>query len=686
MAGEIQAAFDAVYSDGPSSNPDQPSKDRIRGELAPVIQGQVDEIRSLASTALQWKEPVRVASTANIDVATGLENGAAIDGVTLATGDRVLLKNQTAGSQNGVYIVPTSGTASRASDADEAAELVGLAVFVRSGATNGGKQFACSTPAPITAGATPLTFQEISDQSALNANLAGKADQSELVALETTVAVPVQTISRHLDQPLAKVTDGDGETHLEVMAGGLIRSLFLDFATGSGQFELTDGDGALLLRLSEALGLEIAKLYAHQAITIDGVEIRAYHNDLAPIVIHDEMGWVVAALVAGVGWVTGEGEEIGSVTDVFPHFGTALLIADERPQTIYYDNLFAARRNARDVEISIIPTSPPAAATAVQRRALGDLRIEGEDISGNDAALSVRPVGSETSARLPLKVRKASLAGAGAARSVHILGDSISNRQVGKFVADDLAAWNYSASFVGTVSGSADPDDRFNAGGVLGEAREGWSFDDYIHFLLDRSQPIPVSDEALYLGYSKTAKMNWNPYIRAATGGDDPSIVYNGYVWDFGFYRSRFSLASPSHLVIGLGTNDMMAPGDNAAQAATRALNVMLPSIRADSPTTSIGLWLPPRPRTAASDEYWEERAMPCFRAIYQAVAALADPLIDVLPVHACASPDDFAPTVSSTDAATGSQVITVGDVIHPTGISRRQIAEQIALWVAATA
>ena len=45
-----------------------------------------------------------MASTANAVIASALENGDAIDGVTLATGDRVLLKNQSTGSENGIYV------------------------------------------------------------------------------------------------------------------------------------------------------------------------------------------------------------------------------------------------------------------------------------------------------------------------------------------------------------------------------------------------------------------------------------------------------------------------------------------------------------------------------------------------------------------------------------------------------
>lgn len=91
---------------------------------------------------LDFKQSVRVATTADIDLSTDLENGDTLDGVTLATGDRVLVKNQSTASQNGIYIVAASGSATRAPDADTTAEVTkGLFVFVESGTSNGGSAF-----------------------------------------------------------------------------------------------------------------------------------------------------------------------------------------------------------------------------------------------------------------------------------------------------------------------------------------------------------------------------------------------------------------------------------------------------------------------------------------------------------------------------------------------------------------
>lgn len=83
----------------------------------------------------QWKQPVRAATTAAITIATALNNGDTLDGVTLATGDRVLVKDQGASAeQNGIYIVGT--TPARADDLDEDAEVLGAVVYVIDGTAN----------------------------------------------------------------------------------------------------------------------------------------------------------------------------------------------------------------------------------------------------------------------------------------------------------------------------------------------------------------------------------------------------------------------------------------------------------------------------------------------------------------------------------------------------------------------
>jgi hypothetical protein len=111
---------------------------------------------------LDWKPSVRAATTAAGTLATSFENGDVIDGVTLATGDRILIKNQATGSENGIYTVNASGAPTRATDADANAEVTaGMAMFVSEGTTNGNTQWALSTDDPITLGTTSLVFSQI---------------------------------------------------------------------------------------------------------------------------------------------------------------------------------------------------------------------------------------------------------------------------------------------------------------------------------------------------------------------------------------------------------------------------------------------------------------------------------------------------------------------------------------------
>lgn len=100
---------------------------------------------------------VRVASTANVATAS-VGNGATIDGVVVATGNRVLLKDQTDATQNGIYTVGT-GSLTRAIDADTAAELPGgTIVVVDQGTANADKMFMLTTNSGYTMGTSSLVF------------------------------------------------------------------------------------------------------------------------------------------------------------------------------------------------------------------------------------------------------------------------------------------------------------------------------------------------------------------------------------------------------------------------------------------------------------------------------------------------------------------------------------------------
>lgn len=110
---------------------------------------------------LQWKSSVRAATTTNGTLASAYANGTVIDGVTLVTGDRILLKNQTTGTENGLYTVNASGAPTRATDADGAGELVPNAtVLVNEGSTLADTAWTCTTNGAITIGSTSTAWAQ----------------------------------------------------------------------------------------------------------------------------------------------------------------------------------------------------------------------------------------------------------------------------------------------------------------------------------------------------------------------------------------------------------------------------------------------------------------------------------------------------------------------------------------------
>ena len=109
------------------------------------------------AAGISWKQPVRCGTTANITL-SGLQT---IDGVTVVAGNRVLVKNQTTTSQNGIYLA--SATAwSRAPDADTWNELVSALVFVESGSTLAGSAWYCTIQPGGTLGTTAVTWSNFS--------------------------------------------------------------------------------------------------------------------------------------------------------------------------------------------------------------------------------------------------------------------------------------------------------------------------------------------------------------------------------------------------------------------------------------------------------------------------------------------------------------------------------------------
>ena len=106
----------------------------------------------------------------------------------LATGDRILLKDQSTGSQNGIYVVASSGSPTRATDADSNSEVTGgMAVFVEEGTANADTGWVLTNNGAITLGTTALTFTQFTGLGEVTAGT-GLSKSGNTISLTTPVA------------------------------------------------------------------------------------------------------------------------------------------------------------------------------------------------------------------------------------------------------------------------------------------------------------------------------------------------------------------------------------------------------------------------------------------------------------------------------------------------------------------
>jgi hypothetical protein len=180
---------------------------------------------------LSWKDSVRAATVAAGTLASSFANGQVIDGVTLVTGNRILIKNQAAGAENGIYVVAASGAPARATDADTGTELAGAAVFVEEGSTLADTLWVNQT-SPITLGTTSMTFAQIGSGTSYTAG-AGISVAGNVISIENGgVLLPT-----HGGTGAAALTDhgvlvGSGTAAVDALAVGATGTV-LRGATGA---------------------------------------------------------------------------------------------------------------------------------------------------------------------------------------------------------------------------------------------------------------------------------------------------------------------------------------------------------------------------------------------------------------------------------------------------------------------
>ena len=120
------------------------------------------------SQGLNVKNSCVAATTTNITISTALNNGDTLDGVSLSTNDRVLVKDQSTASQNGIYIVGSSPA--RAADLATGANAAGFFTFVEKGTVNADNGFVCTSDSgSAVVGTNNLTIAQFSGAGQITA-------------------------------------------------------------------------------------------------------------------------------------------------------------------------------------------------------------------------------------------------------------------------------------------------------------------------------------------------------------------------------------------------------------------------------------------------------------------------------------------------------------------------------------
>jgi hypothetical protein len=159
----------------------------LTGEVTNATDAATKAYVDSVAQGLDVKGSVRAATTANIT----LSGEQTVDGVDLVAGNRVLVKNQSTASANGIYVV-AAGAWSRATDADASAKVSsGMFVFVEEGTANADAGFVLTTDGAITLGTTALAFAQFSGagQVTAGAGLTKTGNTLDIVAADATITV-----------------------------------------------------------------------------------------------------------------------------------------------------------------------------------------------------------------------------------------------------------------------------------------------------------------------------------------------------------------------------------------------------------------------------------------------------------------------------------------------------------------
>ena len=170
------------------------------------------------SQGLDVKDSVVATTTANGTLASAFANGSTIDGVSLSTNDRILIKDQSTQTENGIYKVNASGAPTRVDDLAAGADAAGAFVFVEQGTVNADNGFVCtSNKGSAVVGTNNLVFSQFSGAGSVTAgNGLEKSGNTLSADLKSNGGLVIESAEIAVDLAASSITGtlaiGDGGT------------------------------------------------------------------------------------------------------------------------------------------------------------------------------------------------------------------------------------------------------------------------------------------------------------------------------------------------------------------------------------------------------------------------------------------------------------------------------------------
>jgi hypothetical protein len=205
--------------------------------------GYVDSV----AQGLDTKASVVAATAVAGTFATSFANGQVVDGVTLATTNRILIKNQADATENGIYTVNASGAPTRSTDMDNGTEFPGAYVFVEQGTVNADTGWVCTNNAPVTLGTTNIVWTQFSGAGTYTANN-GVVLNGSVFSFAPRSGYGLQTGSSGAEVKLATTSGLNLSSDLAVGAGNgisvLTNTVAIDTAVVVSKYNASIGDGS----------------------------------------------------------------------------------------------------------------------------------------------------------------------------------------------------------------------------------------------------------------------------------------------------------------------------------------------------------------------------------------------------------------------------------------------------------